>query len=76
MVNKYAANCAGCGARVPANGGVLVGSRRTGWSVFHLACKASGRSEVVETVLSSGEVLTQNRRGRCEDAPCCGCCNY
>lgn len=23
---------------------------------------------------SSGEVMTQNSRGRCEDAPCCGCC--
>jgi hypothetical protein len=25
--------------------------------------------------LSSGAVLTQNSRGRCEDAPCCGCCS-
>lgn len=24
---------------------------------------------------SSGEVMTQNSRGRCEDAPCCGCCS-
>jgi hypothetical protein len=23
---------------------------------------------------SSGAVWTQNSRGRCEDAPCCGCC--
>jgi len=23
---------------------------------------------------SSGAVMTQNARGRCEDAPCCGCC--
>lgn len=23
---------------------------------------------------SSGHVMTQNARGRCEDAPCCGCC--
>lgn len=23
---------------------------------------------------SSGHVMTQNSRGRCEDAPCCGCC--
>jgi hypothetical protein len=23
---------------------------------------------------SSGESFTRNRRGRCEDAPCCGCC--
>ncbi len=24
---------------------------------------------------SSGHVMTQNSRGRCEDAPCCGCCS-
>lgn len=27
------------------------------------------------TRLSSGAVLTQNSQGRCEDAPCCGCCS-
>jgi hypothetical protein len=26
------------------------------------------------TRFSSGAVVTQNSRGRCEDAPCCGCC--
>ncbi|AJD82495.1 hypothetical protein SHEEN_77 [Mycobacterium phage Sheen] len=25
-------------------------------------------------VLNSGAVLTVNANGRCEDAPCCGCC--
>lgn len=25
---------------------------------------------------SSGAELYRNKRGRCEDAPCCGCCNY
>lgn len=24
---------------------------------------------------ASGEVITQNARGRCIDAPCCGCCS-
>lgn len=24
---------------------------------------------------SSGAVMTQNSRGRCIDAPCCGCCS-
>lgn len=27
------------------------------------------------TRFSSGAVMTQNSRGRCEDAPCCGCCD-
>lgn len=25
---------------------------------------------------SSGAVMTQNSRGRCEDAPACGCCTF
>lgn len=28
------------------------------------------------TVLNSGAELYRNKGGRCEDAPCCGCCNY
>ena len=27
------------------------------------------------TRFSSGAVVYQNKRGRCEDAPCCGCCS-
>jgi hypothetical protein len=27
------------------------------------------------TRFASGAVHTQNSRGRCEDAPCCGCCS-
>ncbi len=27
-------------------------------------------------VLSSGAELYRNKAGRCEDAPCCGCCNF
>lgn len=27
------------------------------------------------TRFASGAVMTQNSRGRCEDAPCCGCCS-
>ncbi len=26
------------------------------------------------TRFASGAVVTRNSRGRCEDAPCCGCC--
>jgi hypothetical protein len=25
---------------------------------------------------STGATITQNRRGICEDAPCCGCCTF
>ena len=74
MVNKYAGECSVCGARVPAKGGQL---ERDGgaWTVRHLACKG-GKAGVVEVRFSSGATMTQNRRGRCEDAPCCGCCTF
>lgn len=28
------------------------------------------------TRFSSGDEVYRNVRGRCEDAPCCGCCTY
>lgn len=40
------------------------------------ALKADRRvSSRVTVVRTSGGTFTQNARGRCEDAPCCGCCN-
>jgi hypothetical protein len=74
MVNKYRATCGTCGATVPPSGGRLERRGRR-WVVRHLACAESGRPEVVEFRFSSGERMYQNARGRCEDAPCCGCCS-
>ena len=73
MVNRYPGRCVVCGGRVPALGGV---GRREGrrFVLRHLACAKSGRPEVVTFRFSSGATATQNARGRCEDAPCCGCC--
>lgn len=81
--NRYPATCAVCGNTVPARGGTL--SRGgipepavraiTGWRVTHLAC-ATGTPAVVAITLNSGVTLTRNARGRCEDAPCCGCCTF
>jgi hypothetical protein len=39
--------------------------------VVHVAPK---RAHTIR--LSSGAVLSVNARGRCEDAPCCGCCSW
>lgn len=30
---------------------------------------------VIATRFNSGATVYQNSRGRCEDAPCCGCCS-
>jgi hypothetical protein len=35
----------------------------------------AGRYRSTYTRFSSGAVTYQNKRGRCEDAPCCGCCS-
>jgi len=32
------------------------------------------RRTVSDTVETSGGTFYRNRNGRCEDAPCCGCC--
>lgn len=56
-------DCAGEDERAGLEHGTLANDRRMakrGLSVFRF---------------SSGAVMTQNSRGRCEDAPCCGCCS-
>ena len=73
-VNKYPARCDVCGTTVPANGGRLIKAGRF-WRARHLACE-DGRPGLIEVRLGSGVTLTRNRRGRCEDAPCCGCCDF
>ena len=70
--NKYAAGCTLCGNDVSPGAGTLskVGRR---WVVRHLACAAG--APAVDTVrFNSGRSYYRNRGGRCEDAPCCGCC--
>jgi hypothetical protein len=71
MVNKYPGPCAYCSAPVPANGGKLL---KTGWlyQPIHLACEGNGKVDVYSI---GGKIYYRNSRGRCEDAPCCGCCN-
>jgi len=81
-VNRYAGPCSACGARVPARGGVLVEGPRRSWRVFHLTCADDAGADgapgprVVETRSGNGPTYTRNIRGRCEDAPCCGCCTF
>ena len=72
--NKYPAPCAECGSRVPKNGGALVKEGRA-WVVRHLACAEAGAPRVVSATFNSGETVFVNSRGRCIDAPCCGCCS-
>ncbi len=72
-VNKYKGACAICGNLVPCNGGRLIRDDRK-FTPVHLSCYEAKNPQVTEIRFSSGETVTQNRNGRCEDAPCCGCC--
>lgn len=72
-VNRYRGTCSRCMGVVPAQGGVLTRIGAT-WGVLHLDC-AKGGPGVWTVTDADGRVLMQrNRRGTCEDAPCCGCC--
>lgn len=73
MVNKFAGKCQYCGGVVPAFGGVLSLENRK-FKVAHLTCADSKEAGVDTFVFSSGHVAYRNKKGRCEDAPCCGCC--
>jgi len=72
--NRYSGKCLYCGNKVSANAGCCfrVGRR---WVVAHLACREERAPAVITTTFSSGETVSVNARGRCEDAPCCGCCS-
>ena len=88
MINRYPGPCSSCGVTVAPNDGTAtkIGSR---WTVRHADCASVAACDA-ETVaraprrerygssyarFSSGAEVYQNRRGRCEDAPCCGCCS-
>ena len=80
MSNRYPGPCAGCGKRVPARAGTL--KKEAGrWAVRHAECAGASDpgyfprpSRRVIEIRTSGGTFYRNAAGRCEDAPCCGCC--
>lgn len=64
-------SCAACADEADTNEDDFAGLERG--TLANDRRLASQGLTVVRT--SSGAVWTQNRRGRCEDAPCCGCCS-
>lgn len=67
-VNRYDVRCKGCGLMVFAGSGQIV-KENGKWAGYHHSC-----ANVITVRFSSGETMTQNKNGRCIDAPCCGCC--
>lgn len=81
---KYPGTCAGC------NKAIVPGQKinwQCGRKPSHVDCELArlqaaatpapkwegGR--ILVTEFSSGATVYRNARGRCEDAPCCGCCS-
>lgn len=69
LIAKHAGRCARTGRPIKPGDPILWTRGRT-----ELADGAPYVSDVYR--LPSGAELYQNRSGRCEDAPCCGCCNF
>jgi hypothetical protein len=68
MTARFPGTCRACPE--PIRPGDLIVHIRRG-ATYHQDC--SGRTRV-NTIRTSGGTFYRNTRGRCEDAPCCGCC--
>ena len=75
MTNRFHGLC-DCGNAVPAHQGTLERTASRRWRVVCRSCNPAGTPEVTTVRTSSGWTGTRNARGRCEDAPCCGCCTF
>jgi len=68
MRARYPGRCAATGA--PFKPGALI--------YYDQATKRATLAPVLNTITLIGDrgptTFTRNARGRCEDAPCCGCC--
>jgi hypothetical protein len=72
LTARYSGNCRKCDG--PINPGDTITFLGKGRSV-HADC--TGRGGVIEFYFpSTGNYAYRNRAGRCEDAPCCGCCTF
>ena len=83
IVNRFATRCTKCRKRIAPRAGyaVKIGRRWIGecancnTSEALNPCAADRDHPLLVTRFNSGAVVYQNRGGRCEDAPCCGCCS-
>jgi hypothetical protein len=76
--NRFPAICVRCLNEVPPNCGSLINKERGRWSVACGECIALDTPQSYAITTWDGENANftyRNRNGRCEDAPCCGCCS-
>lgn len=71
MTARFAGICADTGAVIQP-GDTIQYDRTTRRTVL-IQSAAAGRY-VSDVIRTSGGTFYRNKNGRCEDAPCCGCC--
>ena len=71
--NQYASTCAFCAQPVAAGAGELFKGRDARWKVAHKKGECNP-SRVSDEIRIGDQTYYRNKRGTCEDAPCCGCC--
>lgn len=74
MENRYPGNCNTCGVRVRKQTGTAVKSASGRWIVLCSTHSGGDEPARIATFNIGGRDYYRNSRGRCEDAPCCGCC--
>jgi hypothetical protein len=67
MNAKYAGICSATGR--PFNAGDLIDYNKAKKRAVLVA-----ENKAIEIRVASGDTFYRNARGRCIDAPCCGCC--
>jgi hypothetical protein len=85
MKAKYSGTCRACGDRFGAGADIVyTKSAPKGRKTVHATCAGVSSDDYADTasaargvsyeVRTSGGTFYRNYAGRCEDAPCCGCC--
>ena len=77
MTNKYRGICKVCKCNVPAGSGTAKKESRFNrfWTIL-CSEHSENPKRISDTFYfpSTDTTLYRNKNGRCEDAPCCGCC--
>ena len=72
MIARYPGRCMSCAGTIHRGSRIAYHGRGR---IDCYDCLDSDQAGVTTIRFSSGAVVTQRRSGRCEDAPCCGCCS-
>lgn len=74
MVAQYMGRCVKTGAAIYP-GDVITHRRGVGSTLVRRGTASSAEGRYISDVFrTSGGTFYRNKNGRCEDAPCCGCC--